>query len=218
MTPFRIVLFSLLVLYSFTLLYVEWRFGQPVVRHFFTDINDLHRSPIPHFPFYGINTTLCAWTLWATALLFAVGLSVINTTREWGEKRFFILQIIFFAYFGFDDRFMVHESLYKGDLLLLGLGFIELYCLVFWGQLSTRPRRALIYLYAGIAWAGVMFSVDFLLPSRLPLRYLAKLWGIVCLFFFAWEILMVKIATLQGTQAESNAPTVTYKPLRKETP
>lgn len=224
MTPFRIFLFTLLTLYSFVLLYLEWRFGQSLVRHFFTDINDMYRSPIPHIPFYGINTTLSAWMLWTTALLFAISLSMLDPVKESEEKRFFISQIVFFAYFGFDDRFMVHESLYHGDLLLAGLGFIELYCLIFWGRLLTRPRQALIYLYAGIAWAIVMLSIDFLLPSRLPLRLsgedLAKLWGIVCFFFFAWEILMSKIFAFRETQKESNLPTITYKPpkSKKEMP
>jgi hypothetical protein len=220
MTSFRIILFLLLILYSFVLLYVEWRFGQPIARHFFTDINDIHRSPIPHFPFYGINTTLSAWTLWATALLFAVNLSITDSTRESTEKRFLISQIVFFTCFGFDDRFMVHESLYRGDVLLAGLGLIELYFLIFWGQLSIRPRQALIYLYAGAAWAIIMFGIDFLLPSRLPLRLamedLAKLWGTVCLFFFAWEILMAKISTLREAQEGLDAPTITYKPTKRE--
>jgi hypothetical protein len=216
MTPFRIILFSLLILYSLALLYVEWRFGQPVVRHFFTDIDGIHKSVIPHFPFYGINTTLSAFTLWATALLFAIGLLIIDPIQKLQEWRFFISQIVMFTYFGFDDRFMIHEALYHGDLILTGLGFIELCCLILWGQLKTRPRQALLYLYVGVVWAVIMLSVDLILPSRLPLRLagedLAKLWGVVCLFFFAWEILMENIFTFK----ESNMPTTAYKSFKKE--
>lgn len=206
MSPLRNTLFLLLALYSLTLLYLEWRFGQSFVRHFFTDINAMHRSVIPHFPFYAINTTLSAFTFWATALIFSVGLLVINPVREIQEKRFFISQVILFIIFGFDDRFMMHETLYRGDLLLAGLGIVELACLIFLGQLKIRPYQTKVYLFISIMWAGAMFSIDLLLPSHLPLRLsvedLAKLWSVVFFFCFAWEVLKEKISDRWILQAK----------------
>lgn len=195
---FRNIFFLLIIVYSITLLGLEWAFSQNFVRHFTADIEK------GHMPFYGINTSLTVFFLWATALIFTICLTCVESLAQRQEKHFFLSQIVFFVYLGIDDRFMVHETLshwFRESYVLFGLGIIEVYCLITLGQLSQRPRRALIYLGIGTGSMFVMLLADKVIPEyllwRLSVEDLSKLWGAGCLFLFAWEILLDKIQQLK---------------------
>jgi hypothetical protein len=186
-----------LTFYSTTLFYIEGHTSQDYVRNFFTDIQG------PVF-FYAINTTLSVFLLWSTALVFAVCLLCIEPLKAPREKLFYLSQIGIFVYLGFDDRFMIHEHLshwVKEIFILPSVGLLEIYFLVTFGQLNKQPRSALFYLFMGAIFTGIMFVIDFTMPSRQVLRLsaedLSKSWGDFCLFLFAWEILKYKIEQLR---------------------
>ena len=200
MTNTRILLFAVLTLYSSVLLFIEAKTSQDFVRNFFTDIE----GPIP---FYAINTSLSVFLFWATAVVFAVCLLCIDTTKMKREKLFYISQIFMFFWLGFDDRFMVHEYLSqwtRESYIMLGLGIVEAYFLIALGQLRQQPRSVLFYLIAGAFWTGSMTLADHLFPSkmlfRLSIEDLSKSWGAFCLFFFGWEILRYRIQALKIQQ------------------
>lgn len=192
MKNLRIPLFLLLIIYSTVLLVLEWQTSQNFVRQFFTDIEG-------EVPFYAINTTFSVFLLWATALLFGVSLLCVNKMQQRQEYWFYLSQIIMFTYLGFDERFLIHETvgywLGRNDAyLLLGLGFIEVGLLIWLGNLKAKPVTARYFLYAAAVFFAMMVIIDAKFPSqmvlRLSLEELTKLWADMCLALFAWEILV----------------------------
>jgi len=228
--------FILLAVYSIVLIVIEWQTSQLYVRQFFTDIEG-------EVFFYAINTTFSVFLLWATALLFAVGLLCIHIERHFQHasspsqpenrcqfpigrvkfwKRssvadpevkqcqaywFYLSQVIMFAYLGFDERFLIHETigfwLGRNDAyLLLGLGFVEIGLLVLLGNLREKPKTTRYFLYSAAVFFAMMIVIDAKFPSqmvlRLSLEELTKLWADVCLVLFAWEILRQHIHQLSA--------------------
>ena len=185
--------------YTLVLLGVEYRWGQDYVRNYFTDIT----GPVR---FWGVNTTLSNFVLWAIALLFFVCWLWARENKEDLKKQLFYgLQVLIFAYLGADERFMLHEWL--GDLFnsndawfLLAVGAVELWALFFLGDVLNQTRRVKGYLFVAAALFGVMVFFDVFVPHRMVLRLsiedLAKLWSDVFLLLFAWEIFKQQVRRL----------------------
>lgn len=193
----RISLFLLVFLYSLTLITIEWQTSQDFVRQFVTDLGQ-HK-----ILFYGINTSLSVFLLWATALLFGICLLYVDKVKQQKDYLFYLSQVIMFAYLGFDDRFLIHELigqwLGRNDAyLILGLGFIEIGLLVWLGNLRQKTKAARFFLYSAAIFFAMMVVIDAQFPSkmllRLSLEELTKLWADICLALFAWEILKQHIA------------------------
>lgn len=186
----------LLTIYSATLIAIEWRTSQDHVRHYFTDIEGPVRL-------YAINTTLSAGLLWACALLFAIQLLMLERASGRARQRAFCAsQILLFAYLGFDDRFLIHETLsdklgVHDALLLLVIGLAEIACLMLWGELRSRSRKTLLYLGLAAITFLIMAGIDAFLPSAMVLRLsfedLFKTWCAFFLFLFAWQVLQQRI-------------------------
>ena len=193
----RISLFLLIFLYSLTLITIEWQTSQDFVRQFVTDLGQ------HEILFYGINTSFSVFLLWATALLFGICLLYVDKVKQQKDYLFYLSQVIMFAYLGFDDRFLIHESigqwLGRNDAyLILGLGFIEIGLLVWLGNLRQKTKAARFFLYSAAIFFAMMVVIDAQFPSkmllRLSLEELTKLWADICLALFAWEILKQHIA------------------------
>ncbi|MGL5835867.1 MAG: hypothetical protein ACRC1Z_21950 [Waterburya sp.] len=181
----------LLVAYSVILMFVEIKTSQDFVRNFFTDIEG-------SVPFYAINTTLTIFLLWATSLMFMVNLALlaiekINTSQVF----FYRSQACFFCYLGFDERFLVHESIgyflgINDALVILGLGIIELIFIASWGNYQKWSNATRFYLLEAAICFGLMVIIDGAFPQdmvlRLSLEDLAKTWANVFLFLFSWNI------------------------------
>lgn len=192
--------FFIIVLYSLSLLWIEWQFSQSGVRLYVTDIKG-------DTFFYAIHTTLNMTLLWATALLFVVSIQCIDKNREKLFFYFAISQIILFTYLGFDDRFLIHEL--AGQILgvndaylLLLIGCAEVVILLILGELGQKPRKALIFLGLASVLFFIMIVIDAKFPARMPFRLsleeLTKFWASLFLCLFAWEILLQKIRALSA--------------------
>ena len=202
----RILLFLLIAVYSIALLVIEWQTSQDVVRQFVTDIEG-------DVPFYAINTTLSVFLLWATALIFGVCLLCIDKVKQQRDYLFYLSQVIMFAYLGFDDRFLIHETvglwLGRNDAyLVLGLGLVEVGLLVWLGNLRQKPPAARYFLYAAAIFFAIMVVIDAKFPPQMVLRLsfeeLTKLWAGICLTLFAWEILLQHIYQLKTKNVAFN--------------
>lgn len=191
---------ALLGLYSLSLVYLEFTVSQEYVRRFVDDITGPSR-------FYAINTTLCVFLEWGTALLFGVCAVAARSGEKWNrEIPFYYSQIAVFAYLGLDDRFRIHEMIgskfgFNDALVILALGLIEAAFLLAWGRIWERSRRLkTLFLAAGICFS-IMVIIDGLVPRdlipRLTVEKLSKTWGAVFLFLFAWESLNEKLEILR---------------------
>ncbi|MCP4360449.1 MAG: hypothetical protein GY796_20765 [Chloroflexi bacterium] len=193
-----IVGFIILGLYSIYLVAMEILVSQAFVRNYFTDIWEGVR-------FYAINTTLSVTFLWFTALLFVISAVCIRESTVNRKLYYFYLsQVIIFAYLGFDDRFLVHETLtdkfnINDGLFLVGIGMIEILLL-----LSVRKQlssKMIWLLMIAAFFFGVMTLIDQFVPReavpRLSLEDLSKTWANVFIFLFAWETCMQNIRQLK---------------------
>jgi len=197
----KAVCIGLLVVYTLSLLYAELKYSQGFVRNFFSD----EFGPVFLF---GINTTLSASLLWATALLFGIsGMLLEGKPAQRREKAFYVSQILMFSYLGLDDRFRLHEYVdqyvpHGETLVLVGAAALEACLLIALGDLKSRPQRTRVYLGIGAVLSAVMLFVDTFLPYDLLLRLscedLSKVWAEVFLFLFAFEILRVRIEDLKN--------------------
>ncbi len=204
-TTYRL-LFGILIVYTLTILWIEWQYGQSIVRFFLTDVK-CNTLALPFStPFYAVNTILSTFFLWATALIFGLCLLLVNKLEENKEYWFCLSQILIFTYLGFDEQFLLHERigawLGRNDAyLLLGLGIVELGLLFKLGQLSQRPPKIRNFLFTAAILFGCMIVIDALLPSsklqfRLSLEDLSKLWADVFLFLFGFEIFLQKLRNI----------------------
>ncbi len=134
-----------LLLYSITIMLLEFQFGQDYVRLYLTDI-------IGPVRFYAINTTASVSLEWGSALLFFITLLLIDDRKKrQNEYYFYSSQVILFIYLGIDDRFRIHEYIgsklhFQDAYYLFGIGVIELFVLYFLADLPRRPRKTTIYL------------------------------------------------------------------------
>jgi hypothetical protein len=193
-------LYFIVILYSLSLLWIEWQFSQSGVRLYVTDIKgDVF--------LYAINTTLNMSLLWGTALLFLVSLQCIDKYKEKMFFYFALSQIVLFVYLGFDERFLIHELagriLEVNDAyLLLLIGCAEAVILVVIGQLSQKSPKTLLFLGLASVLFLIMILIDAKFPAKMQFRLsfeeLTKLWASLFLFLFAWEILIQKIQALKS--------------------
>lgn len=182
----------LLVFYSLALIIIELIKSQSYVRNFFTDIKD----PIGNFPFYGINTSICFFLLWAAALMFLI---VIIKNDSKILNPFYFSQVFIFFYLGLDERLLIHE--YLGDvfrindaIVLLIIGILELFFLIYLGKIFQMKK----IISSKIFFAGVFFLImviiDGFFPSAMVLRLsfedIFKTWAIFFIFLFSLNILL----------------------------
>ncbi len=210
MTRRTYIIFAALLVYSILLIGVEWFTSQAGVRNYVTDL----KGPVL---FYGINTTLSAFLMWAIALLHLINISATARYHmESAERWFLISQIIIFCYLGFDERFQFHERLgqvfhVEDAFILLGIGVIELGCLFGLGKVHTRPQlQRLSLLMAGCCF-GLMVIIDAFFPSGMRMRLsaedLTKIWAVAFLFLFAWQVLFDRLRMVMLDAPGSNTPT-----------
>lgn len=192
MRTFAWLLFAALGLYSAALIGIELCTSQDYVRHYVSDVE----GPVR---FYAVNTTLSVFMLWATALLFGVGLWCASRGNETVRTRWFLAtQIAIFAWLGLDDRFRIHEYIaahggFGDHYVLLAVGAVELLCLSLLGWNIVFQRSVLIWLGAASLFFVVMLIFDAVVPHdavlRLSVEDVAKTWAAMCFCLFAWNIL-----------------------------
>jgi hypothetical protein len=227
----RIFLLLLVAVYSIALLLIEWQTSQTYIRQFVTDIQgDVFFYAInTTFSVFLLWATALLFGLCLFCLreqeqkinskgpppnslpqgTTAAGISISNLLSKIQQRQdyfFYLSQILLFTYLGFDERFLIHETiglwLGRNDAyLLLGLGFVEIGLLIWLGNLTQKPKKARYFLYSAAIFFGIMVVIDALFPSKMVLRLsleeLTKLWADICLFLFAWEILIHQIRQLE---------------------
>ena len=196
MKNFALLLFASLGIYSVALIGIELFTSQDYVRHYVSDVE----GPVR---FYAVNTTLSVFLLWATALLFGVGLwCAAGANQSLRTRMFLVTQIAVFAWLGLDDRFRIHEYIGEhlgiGDhYVLLLVGFVEIVCLIALGWDIVFQRRVLIWLGAASLFFMVMLVFDAAVPHdallRLSVEDVAKTWAAMCFCLFAWNVLSQEI-------------------------
>jgi hypothetical protein len=196
-------LMGLLIGYSLTIIFIEWRTDQDYVRNYVADIS----GPVR---FYAVNTTLSAFLLWSTALVFALNTQFLGRgTADAKMRLFYISQFCVFCYLGVDERFMLHEWL-GGQLgvndawLLLTLGLAEIGLLAFLGELKLRALAIRAPLLMGAVFFSIMVVIDGVFPEKMRLRLsfedLAKTWGSFSLFLFSVQIFYSHVSAFKRLQ------------------
>ena len=190
------LMFAALGAYSVGLIGIELCTSQDYVRHYVSDVE----GPVR---FYAVNTTLSVFMLWATALLFGVGLWCATGANErWQTRWFLASQIAIFAWLGLDDRFRIHEYVAEhagiGDhYVLIAVGIVEILCLTLLGWQIIMRRAVLIWLAAASVLFAVMLFFDAVVPHdallRLSVEDVTKTWAALCFCLFAWKILSQQI-------------------------
>jgi hypothetical protein len=184
----RTWVFLLLAVYSAALVVVEWNHGRPGVRPYFSDI-------VGQVAFHGVNTTLSASMLWATALVFAMLRRLDRVSPR--RRAFYTSQALMFCYVGIDERFMIHEWFdfetgINDTYLFAVIGLLEIGFLIFLGDLPRMPAAPRRWLVGAALLYGTSAFLDMIEPEglrvRLALEDLPKTWGGVCLFLFAWGL------------------------------
>lgn len=208
----RIILFSLLVLYSVALIWMDVQLGQNYVRGIFSDIITGTDHPLPYRAFFGLNTTLVVVMLMGAALLFSVSARCSARQGVRGRVLFFQgSQIIFFIYLACDERLLIHEKMasllgVNDAFLILGLGLVELLLLFSAGEIIKQPWKLKAGVFSAGAFFGLMVLIDALGPEcmdgRLALEDLAKTWAVAFLLIYAWEYCLDWIFTSAGRESD----------------
>lgn len=180
--------FSILVLYSLGLFYLEYAFGQDHLRHYVTDIDG-------EVLLYAINTTLSMILLALTAynfyLCFDHFKSRSNKNSEWV---FYLLQSLIFLYLALDERFMLHERIgyvigFHDSIPLLMVAVAELGVLYYFRETAFKDQSFKTILFISGVLFALMLFVDAFAPSRALFRLAAedllKLWAVYLLFRYS---------------------------------
>jgi hypothetical protein len=202
--------FFLLSIYSVILISVEVHTSQDFVRNFFTDIQG-------EVPFYAVNTSLSVFLLLATALMFKIILVALPyTENNFNQTRFYRSQILFFAYLGLDDRFLIHEYLghiigINDAVILAMLGLLEIGLILAWGDYQQWSQTTRNYLLGAVICSCMMVLIDGTFPRemipRLSLEDLSKTWANTLIFLFSWSIFTHNINVLKlKVQSGDNYP------------
>ncbi len=192
---------AVLAIYSLVMLAIEANTSQAFVRNYFADIEG-------EAPFYGINTSISVFFLWATALLFVISHCYLEKSEQNRTRGLFYLsQIAFFAYLGLDDRFKIHEGIgWRMDIadhyILMVAGVGQLVALLLWGRSTLEERRTFRYLCLGGALSVAMLAVDALGPEmmfmRLSIEDLCKTWASFFFFLYSWAAMHERLNVRVG--------------------
>ena len=205
MNKTKTILIIFLILYSITLLTIEFLTSQDFVRNFLTDIE----GPVP---FYAINTSLSSLLFILTGVLFFISYQLIDKTpNNTRELRFYLAQIFIFLYLGLDDRFMFHEKMkhhigIDGDIVLGLLVVIEFFIIVYLGNISERDVSTKISLLLAGIFTFIMLLFDHIVPQKMVLRLsiedLSKTWSAFFLLMFSWNIVSNNIKLIKKIRSD----------------
>ncbi len=190
-----------LAIYSLVMLAIEANTSQAYVRNYFSDIEG-------EAPFYGINTSISVFFLWATALLFIISHCYLEKSEQNRTRgRFYLSQIVFFIYLGLDDRFKIHEGIgWRMDIadhyILMVAGIGQLLALVLWGRSTLEERSTFRYLCLGCVLSVAMLAIDMLAPEmmfmRLSIEDLCKTWAAFFFFLYGWAAMHTRLDVRGG--------------------
>jgi hypothetical protein len=139
--------------------------------------------------------------------MFKIILATLPTSENnLKQTRFYRSQVLFFAYLGLDDRFLIHE--YLGHILgindaviLAALGLSEIALLVIWGDCQQWSQATRNYLLGAAICSCMMVLIDGTFPRemipRLSLEDLSKTWANTFIFLFSWSIFSQKLNVLK---------------------
>ncbi|EMR03949.1 hypothetical protein [Cesiribacter andamanensis] len=192
----------LLIVYSILLLVTHTLTSEKYVRPFYTDITGEVYG-------YGVNTSLSAFFLGSTAVVFLLCLAFIKNESQKDEKIFYYSQIILFIYLAIDERFQVHDVdpiiRYHGDMILPMLGLLQIYLLFRYGHMLSKPKKVQLPLIIASALFVVMVFVDIVgpkisLPLRLSIEDLSKTWANAFFFLFSYNVYIEKVRSIMKKQ------------------
>jgi hypothetical protein len=185
-----------LLIYSGCLLTLDFAHGQLAVRGYFSDIVTGADYPVLYKTLFGINTSLSVCLLYGCGLLHLTCTALVSRQSKGCKFTFFLWsQVTFFAYVAADERLRIHEWLgaalgMEDAWILLLMGGLEVFLLVFVGDVLKQARRTKIYLLLTVLFFALMVFVDGFIqpdrPGRLAVEDLLKLWAVVFMFGYAW--------------------------------
>jgi len=155
----------------------------------------------------GINTTLCLFLAWGTALIHAIGLMTASAEERGAERWFFVSQVVVFGYLGAYDRFLLgasSASLLGGgaDAVLLALVVVEMALLLTLGRVTRRPADQQRKVGGAAALFGLLLPIGLGVARPAPfvasVAGLAKTWALAWLFLFAWDMCTRRIERLRA--------------------
>lgn len=206
----KILFFMGLVVYSACLLSLDLQQGQLAVRGYFSDIVTDTDYPLFYKALFGINTSISVFLLGGCALVYLVCIGVcLPKQTDWRSTVFLWSQVAFFLYLAADERLRIHEWLggclgVEDAFILLGMGGLEIFLLVYFGGVFSQPWRTKSHLLIAGLFFGLMVFVDAFIPSDMPGRLavedLSKLWAVAFLFLYAWCSSMER---LSGSSCEA---------------
>jgi len=209
-----ILFFLGLLIYSACLLSLDFIQGQSAVRGYFSDIVTDADYPVLYKTLFGINTSISVCLLIGCALLYLVCTAVRSPQMtDWKLPVFLWSQVVFFLYVAADERLRIHEWLggslgIEDAFILLLMGALETFSLVYLGGVLRQSRRKKIHLLATVLFFGLMVVVDAFVqpnwPGRLAVEDLLKLWAVVFLFAYAWCYTIDRLSVAGRESIEGN--------------
>jgi hypothetical protein len=199
MSKIQYLLAFLLVIYSITLLVTQSNTSEEYVRQYFTDIKG-------DVAFYAVNTSISAFLLASTGLIFILCTTFFSSKTSFSEKIFIYTQIVTFFYLAIDDRFQVHDAKglpFRGEYIFLLVGFIEGVVLLFYGKILQQEWKIKTPLFIAGVFFCIMFVIDIYgeklgVPLRLSVEDLCKTWANVFFFLFAYNVFKIRVEGIKG--------------------
>jgi hypothetical protein len=188
----------LLIVYSLTLIITQVNTSEDYVRQYFTDIKG-------DVAFYAVNTSISAFLLAATGLVFVLCIPIMNEKTLASERIFIYTQIFVFFYLAIDDRFQIHDAKglpFRGEYLFLLVGFIEGVVLLFYAKILEQDWKIKRPLFVAAVLFCIMFVIDIYgdkmhLYLRLSFEDLCKTWANVFFFLFSYQVFLEKLNALK---------------------
>ena len=208
----RFLVFSLLIIYSITLIATEIFSTNDLAPSLFSPISKVDGSLISEH-FYAVNTTLSVFLYWSVALVFVI--CMLFSEEEQGvtrEQYFYLTQVLIFILMGMSYRFMLHKMIaawfgFAPGCLILGLAIFEFFLVVNYN--NSYPAATIgAPLYLAFAfWLLVAILETFgetKFTGHLSLANLSRTWSGILFFCFAWRVLYTKI---MATKSHSHSLT-----------
>lgn len=208
-----------LLVYSACLLTLDFQQGRYAVRGYFSDIVSDKNFTLSYKALFGINTSISVLLLGGCALLYLVCIGASSSkptgSMSSGSKSSLFLwsQVVFFLYIAADERLRIHEWLggffkVEDAFILLALGVLETFFIVYLGDVIRQPWQTKIYLLIACLFFGLMVFVDAFIHSdifgRLAVEDLSKLWAVVFLFAYAWCSTMERLSVSESEALRRN--------------